>query len=246
MPLLASRAVSEPHKQAEIDSRTPQFMAREASKPFGWAPAHFAEWATIELMLGAVGATPGAHVLDVGCGSGWTTLFLAEAGYDALGLDLVAANVELCRERARRWGSSARFEVADMDALPAGEPADIALIFDALHHSRRQAAVLGGVGRRLAPGGWLLLGEPTWLHRLSPGARATTRELGWSERGLTLHGLRRDMRAAGFEPPRRFFQPTAPYESRVTGTLWQLARLLGASVLVAPHGHYWLAARRAP
>ncbi len=150
-------------------------------------------------MLHAIGAQPGASVLDVGCGSGWTTLFLAEAGYDALGVDLVEANIALCRERAQRWGSTARFEVADMDALPEGEPADLALIFDALHHSRRQAAVLAGVARRLRPGGWLLLGEPTWLHRLSPGARATTRQLGWSERGLTLRGLRRDLRTAGFD-----------------------------------------------
>ena len=233
----------EPHKQAEVDSRTPEFMAREASKPFGWDPAHFVEWATVAYMLDAIGAQPGASVLDVGCGSGWTTLFLAEAGYDALGVDLVPANVELCRERAQRWGSRARFEVADMDALPDGEPTDVALIFDALHHSTRQPAVLAGVARRLKPGGWLLLGEPTWLHRLSPGARATTRELGWSERGLTLRGLRRDLRAAGFDTTRRFFQPTQPYESRIKGTAWQLARLLGASVLVAPHGHYWLAAR---
>jgi SAM-dependent methyltransferase len=243
-PLLASRAVSEPHKQAEVTSRTPEFMAREASKPFGWDPAHFVEWATIARMLSAVGVTPGAHVLDVGCGSGWTTLFLAESGYDALGYDLVPANVALCAERARRWGSSARFAVADMDALPAGEPADAVLVFDALHHSRRQAEVLAGIARRLRPGGWLVLGEPTWLHRLSPGARATTRTLGWSERGLTLRGLRRDLRDAGFGDTRRFFQPTAPYERRAKGTAWQLARLLGASILVAPQGHYWLAARR--
>ncbi len=242
--LVASRAVSETHKQAEVASRTPEFMAHEASKPFGWDPAHFVEWATIAQMLAKVDAPTGARVLDVGCGSGWTTLFLAESGYDVLGYDLVPANVKLCRERAERWGSTARFEVADMDALPDGDAADVVLVFDALHHSLGQAAALDGIARRLRPGGWLLLGEPTWLHRLSPAARATTRELGWSERGLTLRGLRGDLRRAGFDETRRFFQPTAPYESRVKGTAWQLARLVGASVLVAPQGHYWLAARR--
>jgi SAM-dependent methyltransferase len=236
--------VTDAHKAAEISSRTPEFMAVEASKPFGWNPAHFLEWATLSYMLQVVGTRPGAFILDVGCGSGWTTLFLAEAGYDALGLDLVEANIALCRERAQRWGSGARFEVADMDDLPDGDPADAVLIFDALHHSTRQADVLRGAARRLRPGGWLLLGEPTWLHRLSPAARATTRDLGWSERGLTLRGLRRDLRAAGFGETRRIFGPTDPYTSRIKGTAWQLARLVGASVLVAPHGHYWLAARR--
>ena len=125
----------------------------------------------------------------MGCGTGWTTLFLAEAGIDALGLDLVPANVEVARERAQRWGSSARFEVADMDALPDGPPVDVALVFDALHHTHAQRAALASIFRRVKPGGWIVLAEPTWLHRLSPEARRVRRERGWLERGLTLRGL---------------------------------------------------------
>jgi SAM-dependent methyltransferase len=232
------------HKAAEIASRTPEFMAQERSKPFGWDAAHFVEWATVTEMLHVIGLQPGANVIDVGCGSGWTTLFLAEAGFEALGYDLAPANVELARERAARWGSSARFEVADMDALPGGPPADAALIFDALHHTAGQQAALRGVYDRLKPGGWLLLGEPTWLHRLSPEARRVRRERGWLERGLTLRGLRRDLRAVGFSDTRRFFQPTRPYEGRVRGFGWQLARLVGANLAVAPQAHLWVAARR--
>jgi SAM-dependent methyltransferase len=233
------------HKAAEIESRTPAFMAQERSKPFGWDAAHFVEWATVTEMLHVVGLQPGARLIDVGCGSGWTTLFLAEAGYEALGYDLAPANVELARERAARWGSAARFEVGDMDALPAGPSADGALIFDALHHTAAQAAALSAVHARLKPGGWLLLGEPTWLHRLSPEARRVRRERGWLERGITLRSLRRDLRAAGFEDVRRFFQPTRPYEGRVRGFAWQLTRLVAADLLVAPQAHLWLAARRA-
>jgi SAM-dependent methyltransferase len=232
------------HKAAEIASRTPEFMAQERSKPFGWDAAHFVEWATVTEMLHVIGLQPGANVIDVGCGSGWTTLFLAEAGFEALGYDLAPANVELARERAARWGSSARFEVADMDALPGGPPADAALIFDALHHTAGQQAALRGVYDRLKPGGWLLLGEPTWLHRLSPEARRVRRERGWLERGLTLRGLRRDLRVAGFGETRRFFQPTRPYEGRVRGFGWQLARLVGANLAVAPQAHLWVAVRR--
>lgn len=232
------------HKAAEITSRTPEFMARERSKPFGWDAAHFVEWATVAEMLHRLGIQPGARAIDVGCGSGWTTLFLAEAGFDALGYDLAPANVELARERAARWGSAARFEVADMDALPDGPPADVALLFDALHHTAAQQAALRSVFARLRPGGWLLLGEPTWLHRLSPEARRVRRERGWLERGLTLRGLRRDLRAAGFGATRRFFQPTRPYEGRVRGFTWQLARLVAADLAWAPQAHLWLAAER--
>ncbi len=221
-------------------------MATEASKPFGWDPAHFVEWATIEAMLTALPVPRGARVLDVGCGSGWTSLFLAEAGYEVLGVDLVPVNVELCRARAARWDSTARFAVADMDELGDGEPCDAALIFEALHHSGRQREVLRGIAGCLNPGGWLLIGEPTWLHAVSPGARIARRTLGWRERGLTLSGLRADLRASGFDETRRFFQPTRPYENRFWGFGWQLIRLAAANVAAAPQAHYWLAARRGP
>jgi SAM-dependent methyltransferase len=232
------------HKTAEVTSRTPEFLANEASKPFGWDAAHFVEWATVAEILHRLGIQRGASAIDVGCGSGWTTLFLAEAGYDALGYDLVPANVELARGRAQRWGSSARLEVADMDELPGGPPADVALVFDALHHTHAQRAALHGVYRHLKPGGWVLLGEPTWLHRFSPEARHVRRERGWLERGLTLRELKRDLHAAGFGATRRFFQPTRPYEGRVRGFTWQLARLVAANWAWAPQSHLWVAAEK--
>lgn len=231
------------HKRAEIASRTADFMAGEASKPFGWSPTHFVEWATIAAIIEAVGLRPPARFIDVGSGSGWTSLFLAEAGFEVTGYDLVPANVELSRQRAERWRSRAHFEVADMESLPPGDPVDAVLIFDALHHSARQREVLRATARRLKPAGWLLLGEPTWLHRFSPAARATQRDIGWMERGLTLRALRRDLEEAGFGETRRFFQPTEPYERRVRGLAWQLARLTAANWLAAPRAHLWLAAR---
>jgi 2-polyprenyl-3-methyl-5-hydroxy-6-metoxy-1,4-benzoquinol methylase len=240
----AGAASAELHKRAEVSSRTPEFMAGEASKPFGWAPAHFVEWATVQRMLAGIGLPPGAVVIDVGCGSGWTSLFLAEAGYEVVGYDLVPANVELARARALRWGSSARFEIGDMERLPAGPPADAALLLDALHHSARQRATLESIAGRLAPGGWLLLGEPTWLHRFSPAARTARQAHGWMERGLGARALRRDLGDAGFGELRRFHQPTSPYEGRGVPFLWQLVRLLAANAWVAPQAHLWFAARR--
>jgi SAM-dependent methyltransferase len=219
-------------------------MEHEASKPFGWSPLHFIEWATVESMLETIRLPAGANFLDVGCGSGWTSLFLAEAGYEVIGYDLVPANVELARRRAERWESSARFEVADMENLPKGDPVDGVLLFQALHHIGRQRAALEAIASRLRPGGWLLLSEPSWLHRFSPDARATQRDVGWMERGLGLRALRRDLRDVGFVEIRRFFQPTRPYEGRRGGFLWQLARLIGANFWVAPQAHLWLAARR--
>jgi 2-polyprenyl-3-methyl-5-hydroxy-6-metoxy-1,4-benzoquinol methylase len=238
--------MTDPHKHAEIASRTPEFMAHEASKPFGWGSLHFVEWATVESILETLPLPRGARLLDVGCGSGWTSLFLAEAGYDVLGYDLVPANVELARRRAERWGATARFEVADMESLPDGDPVDGALLFQALHHTAGQCAALRSIATRLRADGWLIVSEPSWLHRFSPGARATRRDVGWMERGLGLRALRRDLVQAGFVEIRRFFQATRPYEGRGPGFAWQLVRLVGANFWVAPQAHLWLAARRGP
>lgn len=250
----------DPHKQAEIESRTPEFMAGarpaprgrigrvpggdETNKPFGRGAEYFTDWATVSTMLERIALPDGARVLDIGCGAGWTSIFLAEAGYEVLGYDLVPASIEVARRRAQRCGVSAGFEVADMENLPPGEPADAALLYDALHHSNRQRAVLESIAGRLRPGGWLLLGEPTWLHRFSPGAHAARRDLGWLERGPTLRSLRRDLSAAGFDEQLRFFEPTRPYERRIRDFGWQVVRLIATNACVAPGAKVWLAARR--
>ena len=242
------RAV-ERHKQAEVTSRTPEMMAGEARKPFGWSHGWGAEcwlqWAAVTEMLHRLAIAPPASVLDLGCGPGWTSAFLAEAGYAPTGVDLVPANVEVARERAARWDVAAEFVVGDLEELDLGREFDAALLLDALHHSTRPRAVLERAAGHLRPGGWLLLGEPSWLHRFSPHARRTSREPGWAERGLGVRGLRRGLRAAGFADVRRFFGATRPYEGRVRGLLREGLRLTGANLAAAPQMHVWLAARRA-
>ena len=237
-------AAPEAHKQAEIDSRTPDFIAAESTKPFGWETYHWVRWATIAEVLRRLSIPRGVRILDVGSGSGWTSLFLAESGYDVTAVDLVPANVELTADRAARWGVTVTAQVADMEELDVGGRFGFVLIHDALHHSRRHDMVLERARAHLEPGGWLLLGETSWLHRLSPAARRQSRETGWTERGFTVRGLRKSLRAAGFEEIRRFHQGTQPYESRGLGFGWQLTRLIAGNFAVAPQSAIWLAARR--
>jgi SAM-dependent methyltransferase len=236
----------DPHKQAEIDSRTPEFMAAQSTKPFGWESYHWVRWATIAEALQRLQIPAGADVLDVGCGSGWTSLFLAQTGYTVTAVDLVPANVELTRQRAERQRIALTAQQADMEELHLDKLFDFALIYDSLHHSSRHRRALEQVAAHLKPGGWLLLGETSWLHLISPFAHRHARQTGWRERGFTVRGLRRDLRDAGLAEQRRFFQGTHPYESRGGEFAWQLVRLIAGNFAVAPKTAIWLAGRRVP
>jgi len=73
-----------------------------------------------------VAAGPGRRILDVGCGTGATTVAIAERlGPDAecTGLDVSPPMVEAARDRAERAGVRVRFELADAETHDFGEGA---------------------------------------------------------------------------------------------------------------------------
>jgi len=74
-----------------------------------------------EAALKLAAASPGEHALDIGCGSGTTTLRLAEqvgAQGSATGIDLSGPMLAVAERRARETGSHARFIEADATDYP--------------------------------------------------------------------------------------------------------------------------------
>jgi SAM-dependent methyltransferase len=246
---IGAASASDANKRAEIESH--ERALREARpetfrKPFGepWETDYWIKWATIAYALRQLGIHAPERILDVGCGRGWTTTFLAESGYSPVGIDLAPAMIEMAQGRARRVGVEASFQIADMETFSLGERFVAVLVYDALHHTLRQEATVERIAEHLAPGGWVLFGEPSLLHHVSPGARRTHRDVGWVERGIGVWKLKRDCRAHGLGNFRRFFEVTGPYESRLRGFAWQLVRLAAANVAFAPRASVWLAAQR--
>jgi SAM-dependent methyltransferase len=215
-------------------------------KPFGpnWGSHYWTKWAVISDILCRLSIEPPASVLDVGCGTGWTSVFLAESGYQVFGVDVAPAVITIAHRRASRWGHRVRFKVADMNEFELGEKFDAVLVFDALHHSEHPEAVVANIARHLKPGGWVIFGEPSWLHEFSPHARKTSRERGWLERGIKISSLKRVCRKAELDGFRRFFEGTGPYEGRIRAFTWQLGRLVAANFWLAPQSSIWLAAEK--
>jgi 2-polyprenyl-3-methyl-5-hydroxy-6-metoxy-1,4-benzoquinol methylase len=220
--------------------------SQERVKPFGiqWPAVWWLKWATIHHVFRTLGIPQGATVVDVGSGTGWASILLAEAGYLPTGVDIGQGYTRISQLHAERWNSAAQFVTSDMDSLDLGRTFDAALMFDALHHVDHPADVVRRVAEHLDPGGWVLFGEPSLLHLISPDARGVSKDKGWIENGISVRSLRRWCRDAGMPTTRRFFEPTRPYSNRIRQFAWELLRLTAANVAFAPSYHVWLAARK--
>lgn len=109
---------------------------------------------------------PGARVLDVGCGTGWSTVALARtfADLQITGLDLDAASVADARRHAAANGvdGRVRFEVGDAaraDATALAGPFDVVCIFEALHDMGHPVDALRALRGVLTPGGSVVVAD---------------------------------------------------------------------------------------
>lgn len=100
----------------------------------------------------------GRPVVDVGCGPGHITAYLAAAGADASGVDLSAAMVDEARQRF----PGVTFEVADLRRLTrpknAGGWAAVVAWYSLIHLADSELPeAIAALTRPLDPGGWLVL-----------------------------------------------------------------------------------------
>jgi ubiquinone/menaquinone biosynthesis C-methylase UbiE len=58
------------------------------------------------------------RVLDLGCGAGNNSKFLAENGFNVYGIDGSKSAIKICRERFKKWNLSAEFIQGDFVKLP--------------------------------------------------------------------------------------------------------------------------------
>ncbi len=121
----------------------------------------------IEELLVWAGVEQADCILDVGCGIGGSSLYLAAkygAQVDGVTLSPVQAARATARSREAGFGDRARFQVADALHLPfADDTFDLVWSLESGEHMPDKAAFLQECCRVLKPGGVFILA--TWCHR---------------------------------------------------------------------------------
>ena len=104
---------------------------------------------------GAAASIKGKRTLDVGCGGGILTEALAQAGADALGIDLAAASIDVARQHADEAGLKVAYRVIGAEDLAAAQPQsfDLVCCLEMLEHVPDPAETIAAIAALVKPGG---------------------------------------------------------------------------------------------
>lgn len=178
-------------------------------KPFWgseWFLKYSGQFGLLVAEFERLGIRPPARVLELGCGAGWMSEFLAASGYHVVGSSIAPTEIELARRRiasveAKKMSGRLEYVVAPMESvhkvMAAHGPFDCVFVFEALHHAFDWRQTMRSAHACLRPGGWFVLAnEPNVLHTFISyrvAKLSNTHEIGMSRKALT-----QELRAAGF------------------------------------------------
>jgi len=138
-----------------LDVRRTWNACGEAFDRFTSAADSFSDNVERPAIARLIGDVSGSRVLELGCGSGPYSVWLAERGAHLVGLDLSQTMILLAQERASRLPVQPDFRVADIrDPLPFGD-AEFDLVFSAttLHYVESLDTTMMEAARVLKPRG---------------------------------------------------------------------------------------------
>lgn len=192
-----------------------------------------------------------AAILDLGCGSGWTSVFLRKHGYQVVGQDISADMIALGEENKaiNRIKDGLTFVQSDYENLEFAEAFEGAIFFDSLHHADDPGAAIRCAYKALKPGGVLITHEPGEGHSQAPWSIDAMRLYGVNEKDMPPHLIKRHALDAGFrefrvypmqhdlhhlfyreKPPRLMSKAGASHVSRILRMLFKPDERIGAIV----------------
>jgi SAM-dependent methyltransferase len=173
-------------------------LAHAGSKPFsdGRCGLYLADMGAILEMIGP----PPCTILDLGCGTGWTSRLLARRGHSVTGIDIAPEAIATAREVAEAEEvSTVEFIVSDYETAAIEAKYDYVLFYDSLHHAEDEHAALRVAFKALKPGGAILAFEPGHGHSREARSRQAVEKFGVHERDMPPRKIASTGKAIGFQ-----------------------------------------------
>ena len=123
-------------------------------------------WDVVSRCLAQALPSPGARVLEVGCGQGAVAARLA-AVHHYTGVELDGASAAVARDRVAAAGPGGRVVTGALASID-DDGFDLVCAFEVIEHIDDDAAALAEWAARLRPGGTLLVSTPAWPSRFGP------------------------------------------------------------------------------
>lgn len=157
-----------------LESRILYSLILRGGKHFGYYPKDNkgisllkAQCLMIDKLAETLHLPKGSRLLDVGCGNGFTAVYLAKKyGYKVTGIDILDFNIASARKRARRELAEGRVSFQVMDYMQLNFPEktfDGVYTLETLVHAPDYNRVLNNFYHALKPQGKLVLFEYTIL-----------------------------------------------------------------------------------
>ncbi len=157
---------------------------------------------------------PPGRLLDLGMGTGWTSVFFAQRGYKVTGQDISQDMIDLAFKNKNRYNVEyLDFVACDYEDLPFTQEFDHAVFYDCLHHCDDVYKTFSEVYRALKPGGICICLEPGTGHSKTAGSIEAMEKWGVTERDMPPFLIMRAARRAGFSKTKIYLrQQDAPFE----------------------------------
>jgi len=161
----------------------------------------------IEHLAEAAGVQPDAQILDVGCGFGASSVYLARRyRAKATGITISTVQVEMANKAAATAGVNANFLLMDAEAMTFDKSFDVVWSVESISHYQDIPRFFTSAAKLLKPGGTLAITD--WFKRKGLTLGEHKRFLHDLEHGMmvelqTMEDYARYMAAAGLKVVRR-------------------------------------------
>lgn len=128
---------------------------------------NFTYWYILKTLQRACSSWQGKKVLDVGCGVGSLSFYVAAQGASVTGLDVSQRAIRIAKDAASSNALPVRFVLGEVADVPGHY--DVIICSEVLEHIKDEISFLNALRQRLSPNGTVIITTPSsenWLYKV--------------------------------------------------------------------------------